>query len=162
MQGLETPAGVDEAQGQPVEQLGMAGGFGTQAEVAGRLDEAGAEVVLPDAVDQDAGGEWVLWRCDGPGQFEATVAPLERSAVGTGQHFEESAWDFRTRLRGTAAAEHHGLRLRGAIAQDEGGRNLQGDEASVHRALELPEFDGDVRRIEELGVHHSRVGNRGG
>ena len=51
VEGLEAPAGFDEAQGQPVEQLGMARGFGAQAEVAGGLDQAGAEVVLSDAID---------------------------------------------------------------------------------------------------------------
>ena len=40
--------------------------------------------------------------------------------------------------------------------------DTEGDESSVDRALELPEFDGDVGRVEELGVHHSGVGNGGG
>ena len=34
--------------GQPVEQLGMAGPLAVEAEVVGRLDEARAEMVLPE------------------------------------------------------------------------------------------------------------------
>ena len=140
----------------------MARSFGAQAKVAGGLDQAGAEVVLPDAVDHDAGGERVIGRGDGSGQFEAAVALLERTAVGTGQHFEKAAWDFGPRLRRAAAAEHHGLWLRGAVDEHECGLDTEGDESSVDRTLELPEFDGDVGRVEELGVHHSGVGNGGG
>ena len=140
----------------------MARGLGAQAEVAGGLDQARAEVVLPDAIDQDAGGEGVAGRGDGSGQFEPPVALSEGSAVGSGEHLDETAWDLGPRLRRAAAAEHHGLRLRGPLGEHEGRLRAEGDEAAVHRALELPEFFGDLGRVEVFGVHHAGVGHGSG
>ena len=52
MQVLEAPAVVHELDGQPVEQLGMRRRLALRAEVLAGRDDAGAEVRLPDAVDQ--------------------------------------------------------------------------------------------------------------
>ena len=49
-----------ELAGQPVEQLGVRRPLAEAAEVARGADDAPAEVVHPDAVDQHAGGERVL------------------------------------------------------------------------------------------------------
>ena len=65
---------VHEPRGEVVEQLGVAGGFGLHAQVVGRADEALAEMVHPDAVDHDAGGERVVLAGDGLGEFEAAAA----------------------------------------------------------------------------------------
>ena len=44
------------------------------AEVARRADEAAAEVVLPDAIDDDAGRQRVVRAGDGLGQLEPAAA----------------------------------------------------------------------------------------
>ena len=71
VQAFDPPAAFDEIGGEPVEQFGVAGGFAVGAEVAGGADEASAEMVLPDAVDQDAGRERVVFVADPVGQGEA-------------------------------------------------------------------------------------------
>ncbi len=55
---------TDELRGEVVEQFGVRRLRPGNAEVVGRGDDAGAEVVLPDAVDHDAGEERVLRRRD--------------------------------------------------------------------------------------------------
>ncbi len=57
MDRLLAPASVHELAGQPVEQLGMTGGRSLGAEVVVGLDQAAAEIRLPDPVDDDAGRE---------------------------------------------------------------------------------------------------------
>ena len=64
VQRLELPAARDEFGRQPVEQLGVAGGLAQPAEVARRADQAAAEMVLPDPVDDDAGRQRIV----GPAQ----------------------------------------------------------------------------------------------
>ena len=59
MELLEAPALGDELAGEPVEEIGMGGACAVASEVVGRVRDAGPEVVLPDAVDDDAGGEGV-------------------------------------------------------------------------------------------------------
>ena len=55
MERLEPPTPFDEGRGEPVEQLRMARAIALGPEVVDRLDEPGAEVVLPDPVDEDPG-----------------------------------------------------------------------------------------------------------
>ena len=64
MHGFEALAILDEVGRQPVEQLRMAGSFSQVTEVAGRFDDAFAEMVLPDPVDDDARRQWVVRRGD--------------------------------------------------------------------------------------------------
>ena len=52
---LEAPAVVHEFDGQPVEQFRMRRRLALRAEVFGRRHQAGAEVRLPDAIDDRAG-----------------------------------------------------------------------------------------------------------
>ena len=87
---LDGPAVVDEPGGQVIQQLGVGGLFPGGAEVVRRGDEAGAEVVLPDAVDEDAGGEGIAGTGDGAGQTEAAVIGIG-AAVHGGEHLEEAA-----------------------------------------------------------------------
>ena len=56
----------------------MGGRVALLAEVAGRADNALAEVLLPDAIDDDAGGEWILGIDDGFGQVEAPLPCVKR------------------------------------------------------------------------------------
>src|SRR5690606_32851019 len=71
MEPLHRPAPLHELGREPVEQFGMAGAFAELAEVGGGGDEAAAEVVLPDPVDEDAGGEGVVRPRQRAGQGEA-------------------------------------------------------------------------------------------
>jgi len=64
----------DEAGGEVVEQLGMSGRGRHVAQIVGRGDEAFAEMLLPEAVDEDAGREGVFGIGDGLGEFEAAAA----------------------------------------------------------------------------------------
>src|SRR5437667_8061479 len=61
----------------------MAGTVGHQAEIAGSAHNAGAEMMLPDAVDHHAGRERVAWIRDRLRQFQAAAAFVEwnRGAV---------------------------------------------------------------------------------
>ena len=52
---LDRPAAFNEGGGHPVEELGVARGFGHVAEVVRRGHDADAEVMHPEAIDQDAG-----------------------------------------------------------------------------------------------------------
>ena len=80
MERLERAASiVAEPAGEPVEELGVARLAPHEAEVVGRVDEAAAEVPLPDAVDEDARGERVLASREPGGQI-APAAP--RSRIG--------------------------------------------------------------------------------
>ena len=54
------PPGADELGRQPVEQLGMLGRLALHAEVFLGLDDAVAEIGLPEAIDGDARGERML------------------------------------------------------------------------------------------------------
>src|SRR5262249_4955330 len=60
MKVLETPAALDQFDGQPIEQLRMRGGIAHCAEVAGRGDDAGAEMMLPQAIDEDTGCQRIV------------------------------------------------------------------------------------------------------
>ena len=60
VQRLELPVVVDQPQREPIEQLGMRRRRAQLAEVVGRADDAAAEVMLPDAVDDHPRGEHVL------------------------------------------------------------------------------------------------------
>src|SRR5262245_63604662 len=72
-----------------VEELQVRGWVASQAEVAGSGDQPLAEVPVPDAVDDDPGGERVLRVDDRLGQLEPAAPLPKRPPFGTGQHFEE-------------------------------------------------------------------------
>src|SRR5207244_426428 len=60
--GFDVPMMVGKPDRQIIEQFRMAGQFALGAEVGARLDEAGAEELLPVTIDGDAGGERVVRR----------------------------------------------------------------------------------------------------
>src|SRR5206468_12328272 len=59
MHGFDAPALRDEFAGEPIEKFGLRRSRATRAEIARRGHETPTEMMLPDAVDQDAGGERV-------------------------------------------------------------------------------------------------------
>ena len=77
VQRLDVPAGADELGGQPVEQLGVAGRLALHAEVLGGLHQAGAEELLPGAVDRHAGRQRVVRRrpASAPGRAGCSGTP---------------------------------------------------------------------------------------
>ena len=96
---LERLAAVAEIDGQPVEQFGVCGQAAHASEVVWRIAQAAAEVVMPDAVDDDAPGERItvigdpMREGDAPGTFGCVGGQVELRAqlLGKGQ----GAWaDF--------------------------------------------------------------------
>ena len=90
MHGFDAPALRNEFTGEPIEQFGMRRSRATRAEIARSGDETPAEMMLPDAVDQDAGGERI-GRTGKPGGKRRSLArgsrPVEarfRLGVGIG------------------------------------------------------------------------------
>src|SRR5438128_11913258 len=75
VQALERAAVVAERDGEPVEQLGMAGRRAHFAEIVGRIDEAFAEVVVPDAVDDGTPGQ-AVFRLGDPASQRGTAGAL--------------------------------------------------------------------------------------
>src|SRR5207247_5355248 len=59
MHGFDAPALRHEFTGEPIEEFGMRRSRATRAEIARRGHETPTEMMLPEAVDQDAGGERV-------------------------------------------------------------------------------------------------------
>src|SRR5499426_1930560 len=54
------PPTFDELDRQPVEQFGMGRGLASRAEIFGRRYQSLSEILLPDAIDDDAGGQGVI------------------------------------------------------------------------------------------------------
>ena len=142
----------------------MAGRLGAQAEVAGRRDQARAEVVEPEAVHQHAGGERVVRAGDGAGQFEPSAAVREGLALRAGEDLQELARDGVALVLRVAAQEDARVLLRLAVGDDEGvrGRDGRADEVAVHFALEPPEFLRVLEGEEQFSVHDAVVRDDGG
>ena len=75
------------------------------AKIVGRRDEAFAEVVEPDAVDQHARGQRVAPVRDRLSQFEPAAAVFELRAIRSGKHFEKPARDNVPVILGLTANE---------------------------------------------------------
>src|SRR5437016_9736784 len=82
----ETPGGnrrdacsTSELGGEPVEEAGVRGRGTLGAEIVFGFDQAASEVLLPNAVDGDAGEEGVGWVNEPVGEVEAV---WKRGSVG--------------------------------------------------------------------------------
>ena len=71
---FDVPAALHEFDGQPVEQFRMHRPFALRAEIVHRLDDAEAEVGLPEAVHGDAGGERIRRDPEPPRQIRGDCA----------------------------------------------------------------------------------------
>ena len=110
VQGLDRPAVGDEPAGQPVEQLGVRRGLAPRAEVAGRGDDAPAEVVLPDAIDQHPGRQRVRLRVGQPGGELPPPAPRRHGRpVLAPQDGQEPPRDLGPQVLGVAPALEAGV-----------------------------------------------------
>ena len=116
----------------------MARLFGAQPEIARRLHQSGAEVMLPDAVYHDARSERIVRAGNGAGEFESSAALPERLALWAGDYFDELARYFLAQARSPAAIEHARVRLRSTISKDQCRGRPERDEAAIHIALQLP------------------------
>src|SRR5688572_26714465 len=59
MQMLQTPPVLDQIRREPIEQFRIRRTRAVQTKVTRCFDDSGAEVKLPDAIRDDAGGQWV-------------------------------------------------------------------------------------------------------
>src|SRR5262245_57242597 len=85
--------------------------FAHRAEVTRRADQALAEMMLPDAVDDHAGRERVVFVRDRIGQFEPSAALRKRRGVIWAQYGEKpSRGVFADILRAAANMHLHVLR----------------------------------------------------
>ena len=141
MQRFQLPAALDELGGEPVEQLRMAGLFAEAAEVAGRAGEAAAEVVLPDAVDDDAAGQRIV-RPGQPAGEDAAAAggrgaggDLRQFGVGRVEQRQEAGIDGG--FAGAAGLELGDPGRAAGFADDEGGEQGLGLERVEFRELGL-------------------------
>ncbi len=76
MQPLDAPAILDEVHRQPVEQFRMRRQAPRATEIAQRLDDAATEVMMPDAIHEDARSKWMLWLSQPPRESQASSARL--------------------------------------------------------------------------------------
>ena len=83
---FDIPTGVHEFDGEPVEEIGVAGDFALEAEIFGGFDQTDGEEVLPHTVDGDPGGDWIIARDEPAGEAKAILG-----VFGTGG--EESGDD---------------------------------------------------------------------
>src|SRR2546430_16022328 len=74
MQFLDAAAVSQEIAGEPVEQFRVRRAITVEAEVVRRTDQATAEMIVPDTVDQDASREWIVRAGDPLGELEAALA----------------------------------------------------------------------------------------
>jgi len=77
VQFFQGPALVHEGGGEVIEEGELHGRRRLNAEVARLVDERFSEVVGPDAVDDDAGGEGIVAAREGLGELKSTTAPGE-------------------------------------------------------------------------------------
>ena len=76
----------------------MAGAIALGAEVTRGADQALTEVVLPDAIDENAGGERIRGIGNGVGEFEASGALTEAFRIAGGEHGNEVGRGRRARI----------------------------------------------------------------
>src|SRR5262245_39893814 len=98
---LDRVSVVGEPAREILEQLGVARLFAELPEVARRVDEARAEVPLPDAVHDDAPRDRLMDDCIG--QFHPSAALRERWRVAADEDRREMTRDLVARLEGIAA-----------------------------------------------------------
>ena len=100
---FDGPVTRDELRREVIEEFRMAGTITHEAEVRDGFDDAFTEVVLPDAVDEDAGREGIGGAGDGFSEFETTAAFGEGFGCGVAQDRHEGAGRFFAEALGHAA-----------------------------------------------------------
>jgi hypothetical protein len=135
---FEAPFVRDEFAGEEVEQLGMRGTCSIDSEVAGRLNKAGAEVIMPEAIDDDTRGQRICGIGDpvSEGQTPLLFGCIGGEGEGLADLFQCGGCDDFSRLGGVATMHSIcGPRLREIARID-------------HRQLgELLDFVGEARAL---------------
>ena len=92
VQSLEGPTIGDEIASEAIEKERVAGGPTTESEVRWSLDDSGAEMALPDPVDDDSGGQGVLLVNYPSSKFQSTaLLPSEdRCGDAVGDNLEHT------------------------------------------------------------------------
>ena len=78
-------SGLDEAAGEVIEQFGVGRPFAELAEVDWRADDPTAEMLLPDAIDHDAGRQRIVRAGDGVGEFQTAASLFESGRIFAGE-----------------------------------------------------------------------------
>src|SRR5262245_54229496 len=73
MHRLDAPAAFDKVASEVIEQFGMAWSRARLTQIIWSGDDSGAKVVLPDAIDHDAGEEGIFRRSDPAGEGGAAT-----------------------------------------------------------------------------------------
>ena len=71
----------------------MAGIFPLVAEIAGRANQTGSEVVLPNSIGHHAGGEWIFLGGYPAGELQATRIPFRDNGFRGVDRAQETAED---------------------------------------------------------------------
>ena len=110
MQGLLRLAVIAECGRQPVEQLGVSGQGAVSAEVVGRLDDAAAEVIMPQPIGDRTPGQDIgragepIGECGPPASLVVRIGKGKRRRKGR-QARERPGADSLARLIDLAAAQ---------------------------------------------------------
>ena len=122
MQLLDRLAVVSKLRSEPVEQLGVGGLCAHAAEIVWCRDDPGAEVVLPNAVDDRSPRERMIFFCQPTGEGDSTVTfpvrvgEFKRAGIALCQT-QRAGSNFITRLAHVATVEYaNGARLAAFIA----------------------------------------------
>ena len=70
MQGFQRPPVFNQTKSKKIEQFRVTRRRGAEAKIARRVDQPGSEMVLPDAIDDDPCGEWVVATGDALREFK--------------------------------------------------------------------------------------------
>ena len=164
---LQGPAILGEFAGEPIQQLGVRRLFGHVAEIIGGRDEALAEVLEPNAIHRDAGGQRVILARDGLRQLQA-AAPfgigltvpgrqdVQELPGGDGAALVLVTTQVDIAVTGAVGIGHgHGFARHAGVRQAEF-VDLRETEMARGRAVILPPVDGAILPViaELTGVEH--------
>ena len=82
MQPFQRPTVRDESRSEVVEKFGMSRFLSLSSEVARRRDQAAAEVLRPNSIDDNTRDKWSRIRHDRIREFQTPAADLERILYG--------------------------------------------------------------------------------
>ena len=167
-EGFDGPIVFDKAEGEVVEEFGVAGEFAGLAKIVGGADEALAEKVFPKAVDDDTGGEWVLGIGDPAGEFEAAGVVRRDVGGGAGLHDDgdETAGDFGSLVADLApdmdVAVGDGVGIGGRHRDDFKFLEFGGEGFEFFLTCYETGFDLDLLAVDEWGFERAWFGKVNG
>ena len=103
---LSDQPSVHEVDGQIIEQLRMRRRIGAGAEVAGRANEPLAEMMQPDAIDDDARRERIVLAGDGPGHSSRPLPCVKRRRVESDRQLRKCGLHLIARIPRISPQKH--------------------------------------------------------